>query len=261
VTETDISQVNSLLKVGTYLDMNSRVDKWYIDQKINPTDIYHGKTTKHPKNVYIMHDHGTFVDPVNKNKDGSAVQWQGAHILWDKWMDLHTRYWAYINEKKQAPNVIYLQKQAPAPVPTPGPVNTLLAKVQAALGDKFTTITRATDDVRAKEKYSFYLNSKYGQATEIIRLAKDAGMNCVDYGQLLHALAVSMGYTARYVHIYCTVSKVGHIYVELKGHEFGNTWTAVDWAATAGSKYPIGKHWCSGTKTYNPAWVMADVGA
>lgn len=145
-----------------------------------------------------------------------------------------------------------------------------LKSMALAIGGGFNTLTGCYNLIRKNEAYRFALGDAFGQAKAVENLLRDVGNNCVDYAQLLTAVAqalnkvASKGYITRYVRTYCVKSEVGHVYIEVKGGEFGGSWVAVDGAAgaSAGSKYPIGEAWCQSypNKIYNQSYLLLDDG-
>lgn len=139
-----------------------------------------------------------------------------------------------------------------------------LKAAATALGGKFNTVTDSYNLIKGKGKYSKYIGDKKKWAEEIRALLN----NCVDWAQALaHIIdrlnaVAGKGYQYRYVRTYCVKDQVGHVYLEVKGGEFGSNYVAVDPAAGAGSKYPIGKAWCQDypKKTYNPGYAVKDDG-
>lgn len=139
-----------------------------------------------------------------------------------------------------------------------------LKAAATALGGKFNTATETYNLIKGKGKYSKYLGDKKKWNEEIQALLN----NCVDWAQVLaHIIdrlnaVAGKGYQYRYVRTYCVKDQVGHVYLEVKGGEFGSNYVTVDPAAGAGSKYPIGKAWCQDypNKTYNPGYAMKDDG-
>jgi hypothetical protein len=105
------------------------------------------------------------------------------------------------------------------------------------------------------EGYAHYVNDKYTQQEEEYNLAHHIAMNCSDYSQTALRKAKELGYEARYIHVICQ-SGEGHIYIQVKGREFTD-WEDADVAAAAsvGSKYPLGKVWCSNPKA---KWVSTE---
>lgn len=146
-----------------------------------------------------------------------------------------------------------------------------LKRMATAIGGKFNTLEECYDLIRKNEDYRFYVGDKYAQKDAVDNLQKGIGDNCVDFSQLLKAVADDLnkvakkGYETRYVRTYCTKDKVGHVYLEVRGGEFSKSfWTSIDGAAAAsdGSKYPIGKAWCQEykDKIYNPDYLKLDDG-
>jgi len=145
-----------------------------------------------------------------------------------------------------------------------------LKSLAAAIGGKFNSLTEAYNLIRKNESYANYQLDQKAQAEAVASLAKNTGLNCVDYSQIMAAVCDKLnkvakkGYSYRYVRTYCVKSKTGHVYLESKGAELGTSWVAVDAAAgaSAGSKYQIGKAWCMDypDKIYNQDYLKLDDG-
>lgn len=145
-----------------------------------------------------------------------------------------------------------------------------LKSLAAAIGGKFNTLTECYNLIRKNESYSNYQLDKKAQAEAVASLARNTGLNCVDYSQVMAAVCdklnkvANKGYYYRYVRTYCVKSKTGHVYLQCKGAELGKVYVAVDAAAgaSAGSKYPITKAWCMDypDKIYNQDYLKLDDG-
>ena len=145
-----------------------------------------------------------------------------------------------------------------------------LKSLAAAIGGRFNTLTECYNLIRKNESYANYQLDQKAQAQAVASLAKNTGLNCVDYSQIMAAVCDKLnnvakkGYTYRYVRTYCSVSKTGHVYLEAKGAELGTKLVAVDAAAgaSAGSKYKIGNAWCMNypDKIYNQEYLKLDDG-
>ncbi|WP_052374252.1 peptidoglycan-binding protein [Methanobacterium sp. SMA-27] len=139
-----------------------------------------------------------------------------------------------------------------APTITAGP----LQKKHMAIVGVFTTFTGFYNKIYNYYRYGYYFNGQLSLQQEI---DPKTPKNCVDLAQLLHALAHEMkGYLVRFIGIFCPVDEINHAYIEIKGGEFGENWTAADGAAAAKNNYKLGTHWCSGAKTVNPAWIPSE---
>lgn len=145
-----------------------------------------------------------------------------------------------------------------------------LKSLAAAIGGKFNTLTEAYELIRKNESYANYQLDKKAQAAAVASLAKNTGLNCVDFSQIMAAVCdklnkvANKGYSYRYVRTYCVKSKTGHVYLEVKGAELGASLVNVDAAAgaSAGSKYKIGRAWCQDyrDKIYNQEYLKLDDG-
>ena len=140
----------------------------------------------------------------------------------------------------------------------------------AAIGGKFNTLTGCYNLIRKNESYANYQLDQKAQAQAVASLLRNTGLNCVDYSQIMAAVCDKLnkiaqkGYSYRYVRTYCVKSKVGHVYLEVKGAEVGKSLVPVDAAAgaSAGSKYKIGHAWCMNypDKIYNQEYLKLDDG-
>lgn len=132
-----------------------------------------------------------------------------------------------------------------------GPLQTKLM----AVAGSFTAFGTFFNKIYTYYRYGYYFNNKLNLQQEI---DPSTPKNCVDLAQLLHALGHEMGYTVRFIGIYCPVDKINHAYIEIKGKELGTVWISADGAAAAKSDYVLGNHWCSGSKTVNPGWIPSE---
>lgn len=145
-----------------------------------------------------------------------------------------------------------------------------LKSLAAAIGGRFNTLSDAYELIRKNESYANYQLDKKAQAQAVASLAKNTGLNCVDFSQIMAAVCdklnkvANKGYSYRYVRTYCVKAKTGHVYLEAKGAELGKVYIEVDAAAGAskGSKYKIGNAWCMDypDKIYNQEYLKLDDG-
>lgn len=145
-----------------------------------------------------------------------------------------------------------------------------LKSLANAIGGRFNTLTEAYELIRKNESYANYQLDKKAQDQAVESLAKNTGLNCVDFSQIMAAVCdklnkvANKGYSYRYVRTYCPKSKTGHVYLEVKGAELGKVLVPVDAAAGAskGSKYKIGAAWCMdySNKIYNQEYLKLDDG-
>jgi len=183
----------------------------------------------------------------------------GDYVTQNKYKnDLYPRWSAYRNAHGGArPAAIWTLFNPVKPKPTPNPIpdiSTLQKDLQNVLKYKFTTYTQFHNKAIMELIYGKYFNNKWNLNQEVKGIDGSIPQNCVDLAQLAHALGHAMGYTVRFIGIYCVVDKINHAYIEIKGKEFGDNWVASDLA----SRKPLGQHWCSGTKTINPTWSPSE---
>ena len=206
------------------------------------------------------------------------------------YLDMYTRYKAYITKNRVEPNRIYTKENGkdyvtlsrfkdmqnrfdtywkqhntqPGYVCIMKPCETtnksaLRRNIETAIG-LYNTFTEYYNRLKGRG-YSYYYNDIYNQFTAIQRLKNRSGLNCADSVQVSYAAAKDLGYSVRYVHVICR-SGTGHIQLDIKGKEFGNTWRRVDPAAALKSSYPLGSLWCPDGKVigYDPGWLLSDDG-
>jgi hypothetical protein len=132
-------------------------------------------------------------------------------------------------------------------------------KAEDAVGH-FESMTQFYNKVKYTG-YSYYNNDIYTQDESFVRLKNEQGLNCADLSQLGLETAKSMGYEAYYVNIESKRGGGGHVFFNVKGHEFSD-WTTMDLAAAADSGAPINSHWCPSyhVKAINPKWLESDNG-
>lgn len=215
--------------------MSTRVDAFIKAHGGNPDDIYAGKST-------------TGIPPIVYLNPGSA----GEFVVWSKWVDMRNRYWIYYQtHNNTAPAIIWINQVSPNPIPQTGQIQTALEKVVGS----FNTFTEFYNRINAHYKYGYYFDDQLNLQQEESGAQPE---NCVDLAELLHALGHEMGYTVRFVGIYCVTDQINHAYIEIQGKEFGNSWVAGDGAAAASDNYSLGTHWCNGSITYNPTWIPSE---
>jgi len=178
------------------------------------------------------------------------------YITNGKYYDMLKRYNEYKEKKGKKPLVCYVNK----PTTKNSDLTTIVGKMKDAVGD-FSTLQGAYNRCKGRG-YAHYNNDIYTQDQAIYRLKHRLGINCSDSSQLFYALAVAMGWKARYVHIRCR-SGTGHIVLDVRRNS-SDRWTRIDPAAclSVGSQYSWGRIWCrNGTViAYNPGWLLTDDG-
>jgi hypothetical protein len=180
---------------------------------------------------------------------------KGDYLTVKKFLELRTRWIAYRKaNNSRRPAAIWIVK-APAPIPTPtskGPVQTI---IEAKLG-RFTTIKEYYNKMIGRG-YGHYYNDVYTLGQEEKMLSQ---LNCSDASQLTYFLAKEMGYTVRFVHVFCVKSGTGHIQLDIKGKELGGSWIRIDVAAamSTATKAPWGTGWCYDAKvsSYDDSWLV-----
>lgn len=138
-----------------------------------------------------------------------------------------------------------------------GPAESVLYRLGVdALGGSYNT-ARELYNLFKYKVYSKYFNDIYTLSQALYRLKNKLGLNCADACQVFAQLARDRGYTVRFVHIVCA-SGTGHIQIDIKGRELGDTWHRVDVAAALSSGYAWGELWCSNGRliAYDPVWII-----
>lgn len=179
------------------------------------------------------------------------------YIMLDRFNDMRTRYEVYEQEHGGgSTKVIGISK--PASAVSTG--SNFLNKFNKAVESTVITFTDGYNAIKNRV-YSFYNNDVYPQATALERLHNRTGLNCCDISQIMYQLAKELGYEVRYVHIKCK-SGIGHLLLDVKGKELGNSWKRVDPAAALKSGYNLGNTWCPDGSVigYNPGWMLSDDG-
>lgn len=183
--------------------------------------------------------------------------WPDAHINGEtytktQYMDAMKRVYEYVKKNKTLPPKVWWY-------------NTLtktgyVQSFEKAVGKTINTYTEGYNAIKNRI-YKYYFNDIYKQSTALERLKNKSGLNCADVVQLMYQLAIDLGYQARIVHVVCK-SGTGHLQLDVKGREFGNTWKRNDPAAALKSGYNLGSLWCSDGQViaYNPGWMLSDDG-
>ncbi len=139
----------------------------------------------------------------------------------------------------------------------------IIIQGRQALGGIFNTATEMYQ-LFISNIYSYYYNDQFDLSTELNRLSKHLGLNCSDVSQVGRKLIEGlnqMGKKYQVIYISAQFRCGGHVFLQVKGEEFGDTWTNFDLAGAMKWDYTIGKLMCSGpykVKAIDPAWLMSD---
>jgi hypothetical protein len=178
-------------------------------------------------------------------------------ITKSQYLDMKQRWEAYIKEHGTEPTIIGVEGSSISGNSNKPDVKagSVQKSLMDAVGD-FTTFT-GFYKLCKKRGYAFYLNNKYGRESAIKRLKNRQGLNCVDSAQLGYALAKEMGYEVKFQESWCSKDGVGHVFLKVKGKEFGNNWVIVDLAAcmSVNSAAELGKHWCGIPHDAHHNWI------
>jgi hypothetical protein len=186
------------------------------------------------------------------------VDFKGIRIDKEDYLDAFDRVTAFKAKAKNG--------RAPKYVTVTGTIlvvkSALQVKVEVAVGGEYSTATGFYNLVRMNEHYNYYYNDIYPQGAAIERLTEGKPLNCSDFSQIGYAVLKDLDYTVRYKHVKCVVSNKGHVFLQAKGKELGDSWRDFDLAAAAKSKYSLGNAWCANGNlvAYDPAWLMSDDG-
>lgn len=149
-----------------------------------------------------------------------------------------------------------LQKPAPKPTPT----NNVFEHFTKVFG-KVTTFSQALNKVHGKG-YGYYFENCMRNIDVIDGLANPNGKkpNCVDICQMMWWIAKGLGYDVRCLHVYCPVSKITHVRLQIRHEKYTEgKWENYDPAAVADGE-SISSLWCAGSGAYvidtNPGWFM-----
>lgn len=176
-------------------------------------------------------------------------------------IDMESRVQNWKNSHNGAmPNIIGIE--GPAPGTEPRKIGSIQSYAIKQLG-YFSTITGFCDLIRGRgyKKYYNDIKTRIQTIDAIASNDEEDNPNCTDAMQVLHDLAIEMGYECRYVHVQC--KEGGHIRGQIKGHEF-KEWTRIDPAAIL-SKYTrakIGEVWCDYVNAHieDAPWLNLDDG-
>lgn len=177
------------------------------------------------------------------------------YVSKSKFKDMRKRYEKYIKDHGHKPNGCYVN------IPTANNNNSFVTEFKKAVGN-FITFKEAYNKIKGRG-YIGYNNDIYDQKTALNRLKNRKGLNCSDSCQLMYALAIAMGLTARFVHIKCS-NGMGHIQLDVKYPKGVSVYTRIDPAAalSVNSQYAFGRVWCRNGRflSYNDRWLMSDDG-
>lgn len=189
------------------------------------------------------------------------------YITNSKYKDMLTRVNNYIKKYNKKPATVTITfATITKTVTTNNNTSTSFIKqLEDAIGvfmtstDNWINYKNAYNKIRGRG-YLHYNDDKYSLDEEISRLKNREGINCADSSQLMYKLATDLGVLVRYVHVYCSSSKCGHIQLDVRKNT-SNSWTRIDPAAAISvySQYRWGSVWCSGAKvlSYNDAWLTS----
>jgi hypothetical protein len=192
-----------------------------------------------------------------KGRFPNYVDFNGVRFTESQYGDAFKRVSIFRDENGRYPNYVTLEG-------TPIIIKSALhLQIESAVGGAYNTATGLYNLIKANEDYAYYYNDVYPQGAAIQRLKDGQGLNCSDFSQIGFAALVDLeGYEVRYKHVKCLTSGLGHVFLQARGKELGDSWVNYDLAAAAKSSYSLGNAWCSnGTLVaYNPAWLMSDDG-
>lgn len=175
------------------------------------------------------------------------------YVTLSRFKDMQRRFDTYWKAHNVQPSFVYVVRPTPS---TKGPIQKACENI---LGP-FNSITEFYNKMKGRG-YGAYYNDVKTLNQEVSTLRN---LNCSDASQVTVLLAREMGYTARFCHVYCTVSGSGHIYSQIHGKELGSKWVKMDLAAAMSttSMYPIGRVWCSDApiSSYSDPWLETDDG-
>lgn len=196
-------------------------------------------------------------------------------LTYNQYKDMVLRIMQFENANQRKPNYVTVNNTKITKVQYTDMINRVNAFIkQYGRNPKYVTIS-SNANTNQKPTFTSWYNSmigigykeyfgdKFTPAEEDANIKNHISMNCSDYSQKAYRKAKELDYEVRYIHVKCQ-SGTGHIYIQVKGREFKD-WTNADLAAAAsiGSKYPIGKVWCSNPKTLiisNEAWLINNDG-
>lgn len=177
------------------------------------------------------------------------------------YQDAARRVTRFRDKEGRSPNTVELFGTKVGSVTPPTSKPPFILKVEDALGGKFNNFTEFYNLCKNRI-HCDYANDIYPQGSAVQRLKEGKGLNCSDWSQIGYAVAKALGYKVRYVHVYCTKSKVGHIRLQVAGKELGANWVGIDLSAAAENNYPLGRVWCGRGPilSYDDPWLLADDG-
>jgi len=166
----------------------------------------------------------------------------------------------YYDTNLQMPNYTHYNSDA---FIRPDPVKSYSEKIFDLFCKYFGKPTSIDDALRRIRNcgYGFYYDDRYSNEETIIRLAKGLGVNCTDVAQMMWHIGKVLGYDVRAVHVWCTVSNVGHVRLDFKHPQ--NTdgqWVHRDAAAVIDGEC-VECIWCSGGEllSYDPNWFVSNL--
>lgn len=238
---TDLSNKEIMLSFNVVNDMRKRFDSFKKKEKREPKTIFINDSKKDFVSL------SRFKDMIKRTLDFKTVNKRYPDNIW-------------IVKPKTNENVLKPSANINATYPK---LNINGKQVQPKTITEFYNLMGGFG-------YSGYYNDIYSLNEEISRISQGKALNCSDFSQLLTYVAsqfIKDGkkvYSTKYVHLRCK-SGTGHIAVDVKGGEFGNTYKRIDLAAKADKEsrvYPIGDYWCKDGKveSYDDSWLKTDDG-
>lgn len=232
----DISNEQIAIKLSIFQNMLGRYFAYQKANKIPPAKIY-----------------------LNPKKTGE-------YITGTKLREMYVRYDAWKKAHKQMPPAsVWIVKPKAAPVAPAIKKPDVVLKLEAALGGTFNNATQMYQ-LFIDEIYGYYYNDRYDQQQELDRLKRNLGINCSDVSQVGYAGILALNQMGKYYEVRfvrATFKCGGHVFLQVKGEEFGDKWTNYDLAGAMKWDYPIGKLMCSGEywdSVVNPKWLLTDDG-
>lgn len=259
-----------------YRFLMNRVAYWIIsnNKKIKMRNLY-----SHNNKAYTLNE---VKEIITKNKNSKTNTWgrwfmdaaiidnksydlfpayvtgsNGVKYYLNTYVDMNKRVLAWVkSHDNKPPKNVYIQGQHNNNT-TSQTTDSTLQKCYNAFG-KFTTFDGFLEKISGKG-YLKYFNSIYNTNTTINRIKNRQGVNCTDAAQLAYRVALALGYTVQFVHVYCRVSGVGHVRLRLKSKSSSN-WFYRDPASVLNGE-GVTSNWCMDGNiiAYNPSWVLADV--
>lgn len=239
------------------------------DSKLTPTEVE--RLMAGAKYIYGLANNTKITIPF-KTTIGT---YQNDYLVYADLRNASTRIKNFITKEKKNPAYVNVKPKAST---TPTIVTTQATSTKGYFQKLFEArLGSVTNAKQATEKVRSLGYSGYSNAYEIAKQGKSQGsvvanfnrlgktaMNCCDYTAILVTLFLEMGYDARVVQIQC--SGVTHLLLQIRGKEYGNTWTYIDpapMASKSGGYCAFGKVcWCATNGipkkivAINPKWFF-----